>query len=208
MIHFPASLQGLTLTLSISILIASCSTPSGPPPPEASSPNPANGQNTEMQSTEMQSTEIAAETEPEATTPEITLNGPGQILPTTGTAEIKGQRFDLEIAATPQQQQLGLMFRSELPDNRGMLFPFPSPRRANFWMKNVPVPLDMIFLRAGKVIFIAAQVPPCGADPCPSYGPGNQLVDTVLELRSGRAAELELAPGDTVTLSTPTAPAP
>lgn len=133
--------------------------------------------------------------------PDITLNGPGQILPLTGTADIKGQTFDLEIAATPQQQQIGLMFRSELPANRGMLFPFSAPRRANFWMKNVPVPLDMVFLRDETVVYIAAQVPPCVADPCPSYGPGDQIVDTVLELRSGRAAELGLVPGDTVTLS-------
>ena len=174
-------IRSISLLLALGVLLTSCSTPSGPPPPDG---------------------DAAIEMPSDATTPEITLNGPGQILPVTGSAEINGETFELEIAQTPQRQQLGLMFRSELPANRGMLFPFSSPRRASFWMKNVPVPLDMVFLRNGTVVMVASQVPPCAADPCPSYGPGNQLVDTVLELRSDRAAELELKPGDTVTLFT------
>ncbi|MEM6451161.1 MAG: DUF192 domain-containing protein [Cyanobacteria bacterium P01_D01_bin.105] len=175
-----ATFKSIAFLLAIGVLITSCSTPSGPPPPE------------ESQSTERPT---------EAINPDITLSGPGQILPVTGTASIKGESFDLEVAVTPQQQQIGLMFRSELPDNRGMLFPFSSPRRASFWMKNVPVPLDIVFLRNETVVMVASQVPPCEATPCPSYGPNNQLVDTVLELRSGRAAELNLQPGDIVTLS-------
>lgn len=140
-------------------------------------------------------------TNPDPTSPEITLNGPGQILPITGSAVIKRETFELEVAATPQQQQLGLMFRSALPDNRGMLFPFSTPRRASFWMKNVPVPLDMVFLRNNRVVMVASEVPPCASDPCPSYGPGSEIVDTVLELRSGRAEELGLSPGDVVSIS-------
>jgi len=131
----------------------------------------------------------------------ITLNGPGQLLPITAIAEIKGERFDLEVAQTPDQQALGLMFRSALPDNRGMLFPFSSPRRTRFWMKDVPVPLDMVFLRNEKVVAIAPEAPPCPAEPCPTYGPDDQLVDQVLELRSGRAAELGLETGDMVTVT-------
>ncbi|PZO47556.1 MAG: DUF192 domain-containing protein, partial [Phormidesmis priestleyi] len=65
--------------------------------------------------------------------PPITLNGPGQLLPVSATAEIKGKTFELEVAQTNQEQALGLMFRSALPDNRGMLFPFSSPRRTSFW---------------------------------------------------------------------------
>jgi len=179
--------SSISLLLVLGVLLASCSTPSGPPPPSAEDAN--------------QATNITSEAATPEADSEITLNGPGQILPITGTAEIKGETFDLEIATTPQQQQLGLMFRSALPANRGMLFPFSSPRRASFWMKNVPVPLDIVFLRNGTVVMVASQVPPCEADPCESYGPGNQLVDTVLELRSDRANELGLKPGDTVTIS-------
>lgn len=130
---------------------------------------------------------------------EITFTGPGQLLDVSAIAQIKDQTFQLEVAQTPQQQALGLMFRSELPANRGMLFPFPNPRRASFWMKDVPVPLDMVFIYAGEVVGIITA-PPCTAEPCDTYGPGNQIVDQVLELRGGRAAEIGLAVGDAVVI--------
>lgn len=164
------------LPFLFSALITSCSVPDGPNP-EAASPMPA----------------------PEARAADpITLNGPGQLLPVTATAEIKGEMFDLEVAETQPQQALGLMFRSALPDDRGMLFPFDPPRRTSFWMKDVPVPLDMVFIRGGEVVAIAPEAPPCPALPCPSYGPNDQIIDQVLELRSGRAAEIGLQVGDTV----------
>ncbi|MGB3788643.1 MAG: DUF192 domain-containing protein, partial [Phormidesmis sp.] len=85
----------------------------------------------------------------------ITLNGPGQLLPVSAVAQMRGETFDIEVAKTSAEQSLGLMFRSALPDNRGMLFPFSPPKRVSFWMKDVPVALDMVFLRAGKVVAIA-----------------------------------------------------
>ena len=87
------------------------------------------------------------------------LTGPGQVLPISAEATIAGETIELEVAETPRQQQLGLMFRKELPDNRGMLFPFSQPRPARFWMRNVPVGLDMIFLYQGEVQGIA-EAPP------------------------------------------------
>lgn len=147
---------------------------------------------------ESPSSEELASTQPEITEPEITLSGPGQLLEVSAIAQIKDQTFQLEVANTPQQQALGLMFRSELPANRGMLFPFSAPRRASFWMKDVPVALDMVFLREGKVVEVVTA-PPCAAGPCETYGPANnQIVDSVLELRAGRGEELGLQPGDTV----------
>ena len=130
----------------------------------------------------------------------ITLNGPGQLLPVTAIAQMQGETFEIEVAKTADEQSLGLMFRSALPNNRGMLFPFSPPRRVSFWMKDVPVALDMVFLREGRVVAIAPEVPPCPTLPCPSYGPDNQIVDQVLELRSGRAAEIGLQVGDTVSI--------
>jgi uncharacterized membrane protein (UPF0127 family) len=125
----------------------------------------------------------------------------GQQLPITAMATIGAQEILLEVAATPRQQALGLMFRDPLPDQRGMLFPMGRPRPVSFWMKNVPVPLDMVFIYDGTVQHIAADVPPCAADPCPTYGPGGQLVDAVIELRGGHAAELGLEIGDRVVIS-------
>ena len=124
----------------------------------------------------------------------------GQELPISSVATIpNGTQIQLEVAQTPQQQAMGLMHRPALPDNRGMLFDFVLPQSVSFWMKNVPVPLDMVFLRKGVVQYIASSVPPCTKEPCPTYGPKTPI-DQVIELRSGRAAELELKKGDKVTI--------
>ncbi|MGP1384707.1 MAG: DUF192 domain-containing protein [Thainema sp.] len=121
----------------------------------------------------------------------------GQMLPITAEADMNGKIIQLEVAETQQQQAMGFMFRSEIPDNRGMLFPFDPPRRVSFWMKNVRVPLDMVFLRDGEVVAIASNVSPCTSDPCPTYGPP-EVIDSVIELRGGRAAELGLQAGDAI----------
>jgi hypothetical protein len=78
-----------------------------------------------------------------------------------------------------------------------MLFLFPEPRPAQFWMKNTLIALDMIFIQDGEVVAIAPNVPPCKREPCPTYGT-DQLVHQVLELRAGRAEELGLAVGDSI----------
>ncbi len=125
----------------------------------------------------------------------------GQILPVGAEVVIADQTLGLEVAETPQQQAVGLMARESLPDDRGMLFPFEPARPVNFWMKNVLIPLDMVFIRNGEVVAIASEVPPCEGDPCPTYGPGRQPVDYVLELRGGRAAELDLQTGDAISFT-------
>jgi uncharacterized protein len=128
----------------------------------------------------------------------------GQVLPISAKANIvdrplaePSERIELEVAKTPEQQAMGLMYRTSLPDNRGMLFEFKPARWVNFWMKNCKISLDMIFLRDGVVQAIEAAAPPCTADPCPTYGP-NTPVDRVIELRGGRAAELGLKVGDRI----------
>jgi hypothetical protein len=122
----------------------------------------------------------------------------GQQLPITAVTTLGGSEIFLEVATTPEQQSLGLMYREALPDDRGMLFPMARPRPVSFWMMNVPVSLDMVFVYQGKIQAIAADVPPCAAEPCPTYGPGPQVIDQVIELRAGRAVELGLAVGDEV----------
>ena len=122
----------------------------------------------------------------------------GQTLPISGVAIVpNGTKINLEVARTPKEQEIGLMYRKVLPSDKGMLFQFPSAQPVNFWMKNTLIPLDMVFMRKGVVQYIAADVPPCTADPCPGYGP-RTLIDMVIELRSGRAAELSLKVSDRV----------
>lgn len=118
-----------------------------------------------------------------------------QMLPITAQTRIGETTLDLEVAHTPQEQALGLMFRSSLPPHQGMLFPFNPPRPVSFWMKNCLIPLDMIFLRQGKVVAIALNAPPCPSPPCPFYDSG-QPVDQVIEVRGGLTQELGLQVGD------------
>lgn len=64
-------------------------------------------------------------------------------------------------------------------------------------MHNTLVPLDMLFLRDGRVIHIETHVPVCQKLPCPSYGP-SQKADGVVELRAGEAHRLEVVPGQPI----------
>lgn len=116
-------------------------------------------------------------------------------VPLTITSGQRIHRFTVEIARTQEEQATGLMNRSELAPDRGMIFPFAPPRDASFWMKNTLIPLDMIFVAAdGSIANIAANTVPLSLEPVPSEGP----VGAVLELAGGRAAELGIKPGDKV----------
>jgi uncharacterized membrane protein (UPF0127 family) len=104
-------------------------------------------------------------------------------------------RFTVEIARTPEEQAQGLMFRNEVPGDRGMIFPYDPPVQVSFWMKNTFVPLDMIFIGPdGKIGRIAANTVPMSLDPVPSIDP----VSAVLEIAGGRAAALGIKEGDKV----------
>ncbi|MFB2939359.1 DUF192 domain-containing protein [Aerosakkonemataceae cyanobacterium BLCC-F154] len=128
---------------------------------------------------------------------ELAQNSP-QMLPISAKAQLaNGEVIQLEVTRTPAEQAMGLMYRQSLPDDRGMLFSFSPPQPVSFWMKNVVIPLDMIFLQNGVVRAIATNVPPCKQDPCPTYGP-NGTIDQVIELRGGRAAELGIKVGQQV----------
>lgn len=124
----------------------------------------------------------------------------GQMLPISAQVLIGGKQISLEVAKTPEQQAMGLMYRTSLADDRGMLFSFNPPQPVGFWMKNTKIPLDMIFLRNGEVKAIESNVPPCNATPCPTYGPREELIDQVIELGGGEAAVLKLKVGDRLTI--------
>lgn len=93
--------------------------------------------------------------------------------------------FKVEVAATPEEQERGLMFRREIPRHGGMIFPMNPPREATFWMKNTLVPLDLIFIRSdGTIARIAANAVPYSLNIIDSGEP----VSAVLELAGGEAA--------------------
>ncbi|WP_074204033.1 DUF192 domain-containing protein [Parasphingorhabdus marina] len=118
-----------------------------------------------------------------------------ELAPLTITSGDQTHRFTVELAQSPEQQARGMMFRTELAPDKGMLFPFPTEKMASFWMKNTVIPLDIIFIRSdGTIESIAARATPYSLEPVQSGEP----VAAVLELAGGRAAELSLQPGDRV----------
>ncbi len=103
--------------------------------------------------------------------------------------------FAVEIADDPQERSRGLMFRREMPDDRGMLFDFGVEEPASFWMENTYISLDMIFIKAdGTVESIAERTTPLSQRSVPSKGP----VRYVLEVNAGLSDELGIKPGDKV----------
>ncbi len=107
----------------------------------------------------------------------------------------KTHSYSAELAVTSQEQAQGLMFRKSLADNTGMIFPFPDPKPASFWMKNTVIPLDIIFIRAdGSIESVAENTTPYSEAPVTSGEP----VKAVLELRGGLTKELGIKPGDKV----------
>lgn len=122
-----------------------------------------------------------------------------QALPITAEVKLGTQTVSLEVARTPEEQAIGLMFREALADDRGMLFLVDPPRPVTLWMKNVEFPLDMLFLAEGEIVAIEANIPPCTKETsCPTYGPKELLVDTVIEVRGGLAEDLGVQVGDVV----------
>ncbi|MCZ8134935.1 MAG: DUF192 domain-containing protein [Porphyrobacter sp.] len=108
--------------------------------------------------------------------------------------------FKVELAASPEAQARGLMFRTELGDFEGMIFPSDTPQPRSFWMKNTPLSLDIIFIGPdGRIINIAADTVPYSLESVRSVGPASG----VLELRAGRAKALGIVPGDRVVYKLP-----
>ena len=107
-------------------------------------------------------------------------------------------RLDVEIARTDKQHSQGLMFRTSLDQNSGMIFIYDSPRRISMWMKNTILSLDMIFIgEDGRIKRIVANTTPMSEATISSRGP----VSAVLELLAGAAKRLAIKPGDQIGLN-------
>lgn len=114
---------------------------------------------------------------------------------TVRTTGGKTLEFTVEVAATPDQRAQGLMFRKTMAPDHGMIFDFGNPRPVMMWMKNTPLPLDMLFIDAGGTIrHIKKNAEPFSEAIIDSQGD----VKFVVELNGGTAAKLGIAPGDRV----------
>ena len=107
----------------------------------------------------------------------------------------KAHAFRVEVARTPQEQSRGLMFRTEMEADEGMLFPYQQPQMLSFWMRNTVLSLDLIFIGPDRrVINVAANAVPYSEESIPSDAPAI----AVLELNAGRAEALGIVPGSKV----------
>ena len=118
-----------------------------------------------------------------------------QVVPLAITSANGRHAFRVEVARSGEEQAKGLMFRTAMGANAGMIFPMVPARQASFWMKNTVIALDLVFIGPDKRIeSIAANAVPYSLSPISSKG----NVSAVLELNGGRAAQLGLAQGDVV----------
>lgn len=114
---------------------------------------------------------------------------------TISTKEGRTVSFAVEIADTPSKREMGLQYRRELASDRGMIFLFPAESLQSFWMKNTPLPLDMIFInRERKIVGIVEQTVPFSLDPR-SVGAPSQFV---LEINGGLSKRHGIKAGNTV----------
>jgi uncharacterized protein len=103
--------------------------------------------------------------------------------------------FGVEIADTPAKRELGLQYRRDLPSDRGMIFLFSREAEQTFWMKNTPIPLDMIFISGERrIVGISEQAVPFSLDPR-SVGRPSRFV---LEINGGLSKRYGIRPGDLV----------
>ena len=101
--------------------------------------------------------------------------------------------IQVEVARTPEERGIGLMHRTELAPDRGMLFDFGATRPATMWMKNTLISLDMFFAEStGRIVTVAERTTPLSEKRIRS----GQPVRFVLEMIAGSARRLGIAPGD------------
>jgi uncharacterized membrane protein (UPF0127 family) len=113
------------------------------------------------------------------------------------TISTKGREveFLVEIADTAGKRQMGLQYRQNLADDRGMIFLFPSESLQSFWMKNTPISLDMIFInRDRKIVGIVERTVPFSLDSRSVTEPSQY----VLEINGGLARRYGIQAGDSV----------
>lgn len=112
----------------------------------------------------------------------------------TLTARGQRHRYRIEVAETALEQNRGLMFRTVMRRDHGMIFPFVPAKRATFWMENTVLPLDLVFIAPDRTVLRVLNGKPFARDILDSGG----TVTAVLELNAGEAARIGLQPGDRV----------
>lgn len=112
---------------------------------------------------------------------------------------IKHKCFSLELAKTSAEKEKGLMFRTFLPENKGVLFVYQDSGIRSFWMKNTLIPLDIIWIDKNNKIVSIKTAYPCN-ETCPSINPWKES-KYVLEINSGISEKYNFSVGDKVEIN-------
>jgi uncharacterized protein len=115
---------------------------------------------------------------------------------TTADEEVE---LSIEVADDEAERSRGLMFRTSLEEDAGMVFLYPEPTAGSFWMKNTLIPLSIAFFDADGTILRILDMEPCEGDPCPLYTPGVAFTGA-LEVNRGAFERLGVREGDTIEL--------
>ncbi len=106
--------------------------------------------------------------------------------------------IDIELADSPQKREMGLMYRTSLLENQGMLFIFDAEERQSFWMKNTHIPLDIIFVNEEKtIVHIAENCEPYSLKPIPSF----EYAKYVVEVTAGFSQKNSIKVGSRINFS-------
>lgn len=109
------------------------------------------------------------------------------------------KEITVEIADTNDERALGLMGRTSLPEDAGMIFVYPEPTEGGYWMKNTLIPLSIAFHDADGKILRILDMEPCRRDPCPVYDPGVRYAGA-LEVNQGAFERWGVQEGDRLEL--------
>jgi uncharacterized protein len=122
---------------------------------------------------------------------------PASLVVTTETGKI---HLNVEVADSPEERAMGLMGRERLAPYDGMVFSWPEPTSATFWMKNTLIPLSIAFWdERGRIVGIL-DMEPCEAEPCPHFSIGGLSIGA-LEVEQGLFDERGITVGDRVQLA-------
>lgn len=104
-------------------------------------------------------------------------------------------QFAVEVADSGDERARGLMGRTSLPEEAGMLFVYGEPSTGSYWMKDTLVPLSIAFMDGDGTILRILDMAPCRSEPCPVYDPG-VTYSSALEVNRGAFARAGIREGD------------
>lgn len=120
--------------------------------------------------------------------------------PSTGSPGAPARKIDVWVADDAVEQSHGLMYRKQMPFERGMVFLFEEERQGSFYMLNTLIPLSIAFFDADGVIIDILDMEPCPDDPCLRYSPDSPYFGA-LEVNQGAFGSWGISEGDRITVN-------